>query len=146
MDSVRLDVVLAFDAQSIEGLVTLQGAGWNHLTVPRLPYAAPRLAVGVFLHIPRHQMSGKHIVTVRFEDPARQTIAFQHTDRGVVDRARVTIDLDASDMTSALLEHTIPLGLVFHDIRFEIQGVHRVVATYGDAMLREVPFDLRVDT
>jgi hypothetical protein len=141
--------VQAFLAESVavaDGRLFVQGAGWAHMQVPRLPVSPGRLGVGVLMTIPRSRVDEQIPLVVRLEGPDGEPVPLAEPGSET---------LMAAELEGALLaEHApagspldfqmVPLAFNLDGLRLESEGAHALVIEVDGMVAVRVPFAVSV--
>jgi hypothetical protein len=142
--------VQAFLAESVavaDGRMFVQGAGWAHLQVPRLPVAPGRLGIGVLLSIPRTRVDERIQLALRLEGPDGEPVPLAEPGSETLIAAELEGSLVAEPAPpdSPLDFEVVPLAFNLDGLRLESEGEHAVIVEVDGVLAARVAFAVSVD-
>jgi hypothetical protein len=141
--------VQAFLAESVavaDGRLFVQGAGWAHLQVPRLPVAPGRLGIGVLLSIPLVRVGDRIPLALRMEGPDGAPVALAEPGSEDLISAELegTLQSEPPPAGSPLDFQVMPLAFNLDGVRLEAEGEHAVIVEVDGVLAARVPFAVSV--
>jgi hypothetical protein len=142
--------VQAFLAESVavaDNRLFVQGAGWAHLRVPRLPVHPGRLGIGVLLSVPLTRTEERIPLGVRLEGPQGEpvTLADLSSDALVVAELEGSLVAEPAPPGSPLDFQVVPLAFNLDGIRLEAEGEHALIVEVDGVVAARVPFAVSID-
>ena len=142
---MRVDLLLAESALSVDGLLFVQAAGWNRFIASSLPRRVGRLSVAILVHVPPAEAEAEHTLDLRLVDPRGHVVSLPlagDTGARVVERIAVTFRPDGPAPLHAPL--LAPLAVDLDGLMLEAEGLHHFVVAIDGADTCEVEFDVSV--
>jgi hypothetical protein len=141
--------VQAFLAESVavaDNRLFVQGAGWAHLQVPRLPGHPGRVGIGVLLSVPRSRTDEAIPLAVRLEDPLGEPVPLADMESDVLVAAELEGSLvaDPAPADSPLDFQLVPLAFNLDGLRLESEGEHALIVEVDGVVAARVPFAVSV--
>ena len=140
--------VQAFLAESVavaDGRLFVQGAGWAHLQVPRLPVAPGRLGIGVLLSIPLTRLGERIPLALRMEGPDGSPVALAEPGSEDLVAAELEGSLQAEPPAPGSLDFQVmPLAFNLDGVRLLAEGEHAVIIEVDGVLGARVPFAVSV--
>jgi hypothetical protein len=142
--------VQAFLAESVavaDGRLFVQGAGWAHMQVPRLPVYPGRLGIAVLLSIPLARVDEKIPIGLRLEGPAGEPVPLAEPGSETLIAAELEGSLLAEPAPpgSPLDFQIVPLAFNLDGLWLESEGEHALIVDVDGAIAARVPFAVSVE-
>ena len=138
--------VQAFLAESVavaDGRLFVQGAGWTHLHVPRLPAHPGRVAIGLLLSVPESRAGDRIPLGVRLEGPRGDPVALAAGEaeaESLVAQMQGALVAEPVPEESPLDFQMVPLAFNLDGVRLEAEGEHALVVELDGEPAARVPF------
>jgi|1186.fasta_scaffold32068_2 hypothetical protein len=141
--------VQAFLAESVavaDGRLFVQGAGWAHLQVPKLPVHPGRLGIGMLLWIPRARLDERIPIALRLEDPLGEPVPLAEPGSETLLAAELSGSLTAEPAPpgSPLDSQVVPLAFNLDGLWLESEGEHALIVEIDGAIAARVVFAVSV--
>ena len=141
---VRVDAFVADSVAIVGGKLHVEGAGWNHLLVRRLPAVRSRIGLALLLRLPTAEAGTRqHPLAIRLEAPDGRPIVLGYEsadESSALDRVEGTFSVEAPIPESPLHEQILPLALNFDELTLEQAGAYRFVIAIDGADAKIVSF------
>jgi hypothetical protein len=137
--------VQAFLAESVavaDGRLFVQGAGWAHLQVPRLPVSPGRLGIALLLSIPLARVDERIPIALRIEGPDGEPVPLAEPGSETLIAAELEGSLlaDPAPEGSPLDFQLMPLGFNLDGMRLIAEGEHAVIVEIDGELAARVAF------
>jgi hypothetical protein len=141
--------VQAFLAESVavaDGRLFVQGAGWAHMQVPRLPVSPGRLGVGVLMSIPSARVDEQIPLALRLEGPDGEPVPLAEPGSETLMAAELEGSLLAEPAPegSPLDFQVVPLAFNLDGLRLESEGEHALIIEVDGVLAVRVPFAVSI--
>src|SRR4051812_8348867 len=141
--------VQAFLAESVavaDGRLFVQGAGWAHLQVPRLPVHRGGGGIGVLLGIPRTRLDERTPIGLRLEAPGGEPVPLAEPGSETLIAAELSGSLTAEPAPpgSPLDSQVVPLAFNLDGLWLESEGEHALIVEIDGAIAARVVFAVSV--
>jgi hypothetical protein len=146
-DAVTVQAFLAESVAVADGRMFVQGTGWAHLRVPRLPAYPGRLGIGLLLTVPSSRTDEPIPLALRIEDPSGGPVALSALEADTLVAAELEGALTAEPAPdgSPLDFQVVPVAFNLDAVRIEIAGAYAVVVEVDGRPAARVPFAVVVE-
>jgi hypothetical protein len=90
---MKITALLADSCVNAEGKLYIQGAGWNIINVPTLPYIQDRIGIGLIVHVPYTATNQEHRFELTLVDADETELPIADAPQGV----ELPPDVEAAD-------------------------------------------------
>jgi hypothetical protein len=144
--AVTVQAMLAESVAVADSRLFVQGAGWAHLQVPRLPVAPGRLGIGVLLSIPLARVGERIPLALRLEGPDGEPVPLAEPGSETLIGAELEGTLLAEPLPegSPLDFQVVPLAFNLDGLRLESEGEHALIVEVDGVVAARVPFAVSV--
>jgi hypothetical protein len=145
--AVTVQVFVAESVAVADGRMFVQGTGWAHLRVPRLPAHPGRLGIGLLLMVPRSRTDERIPIALRIEDPLGEPLPLTDLDTDTLVAAELegTLTAEPAPADSPLDFQLVPVAFNLDAVRVERAGEHAVIVEVDGQLAARVAFAVIVD-
>jgi uncharacterized protein DUF6941 len=139
---VEADAFLADSVVAAEGKLYALGVGWNTITVPVIPFAHPRIGIGVLVRVPYTATNQQHSLVISLEDGDGGVVALGDRPDGTGKVEQFSIDFNVGRPPTLAPgdEQVVPFALQIDHLPFEQLGPYRFVFAIDGEPVRRLMF------
>lgn len=142
VQKIEADAFLADSVVVAEGKLYAQGAGWNIITMRKLPAPHDRIGIGVLIRVPYTSTNQKHEFELRLEDAdgKRLPIGDNPNGEGKIEGFGGQFNVGRPPQIQPGDEQIVPFAVNINGLGFQEAGHYRFVVSVDGEDAKELPF------
>jgi hypothetical protein len=141
-ETIRIDAILADEAEVVGGKLQLAGGAWNRIHVPDPSQARLKMALAIVLRIPAARVGTQAQLQIRLVDPDGAPVAFgPDTGDGPMTVLEAAISTDLPEQAAPLSEELMPIAVTLdglglmkpgrYSFRFRMDGIEAKILSFA---------------
>jgi hypothetical protein len=142
---MQIDAFLADSVVAAEGKLYVQGAGWNAIFTPTVPFRQNRLGVGVLIEVPYTATNQMHNLVLKIVDADENSIPIADAPPGVetpdgkIHELKGQFTVGRPPLLPPGDEQMVPIALNIEGLEFKEPGRYSVVISISGTEMKRLP-------
>lgn len=146
---MHVTAFLADSAETVNGKIYAMGIGWDLLVSPTFPFAFPRVALGVMIHVEWTETDADHELRIHLETEDGDLIPMTQPDprdpeQRVTAEWGTTFSVGRPPALSPGSEQIVPFSLNVNDLAFPAPGGYSWVIMIDGEVAARLPLKVAV--
>jgi hypothetical protein len=147
---VEVDAFLADSVVAAEGKLFAQGAGWNIINAPSMPFRMPRIGFGAIVRVPYGSTNQMHSFTIQMVDSDENPIPIGDAPPGTdlpdnkVRQLTGQFNIGRPPQLPMGDEQIVPIAVNFDGLSFDQPNQFSLVFSIDGTEMRRLPIRVRL--